>query len=154
MEVYNAKNIKKDIFDIVKNNYFMRFKEEQQYVVDERKNKVNEIIDFINSPDFYKYIFNDTKGKKMLTKYIQNLSEDQYKKPWSRLKDFQKLDRLELYFKQYSNSSNYNDVADDLQQKLVNKKYNKAISYNKTDGKIIQINSIEVKDNKIIFSDT
>lgn len=74
-----------------------------------------------------------------------------YQKPWTRLTEFHKINRLENYINSLTDNKNERKTAlTKLKTLLTNKKLtSKTVVYDQKEGKITEITCVKVKDNKI-----
>ena len=135
--------IKNDIYDLIRDNQIYRY----IYELQNSKNE-NEKIEIQN-------ILNELQNNNKtpinsldnLKNHINEIENMKYQKIWSRLKDFQKEDRLEKYLKLIK-------VNDDIYKKVIdlfnngNLNSSKEVEYDNNKCEIINLKCLEKDDNE------
>ena len=137
-------DIKNDIEMIIRDNKIYRYLSQIQYAENDEQEKIKKILSNLqkNKPEV-------TNPREELDNFIKTIGENQYKKSWNKLRDFQKKDRLNNYI----NSINIDNENKDLLLQMLNDKKlksSKIVDYDTTLSKINSIKCLKLKDDMYV----
>ena len=137
-------DIKNDIEMIIRDNKIYRYLSQIQYAESDEQEKIKKILSNLqkNKPEV-------ANPREELDNFIKTIGENQYKKSWNKLRDFQKKDRLNNYI----NSINIDNENKDLLLQMLNDKKlksSKIVDYDTTLSKINSIKCLKLKDDMYV----
>jgi len=134
-------DIRNDIAMIIRDNKIYRYLSQIQYAENTEQEKIKKILSNLqkNKPEI-------NNPREELDNFIKTIGENQYKKSWNKLRDFQKKDRLINYI----NSINIDNENKELLLQMLNDKKlksSKVVDYDVNLSKIVSIKCLKLNNN-------
>ena len=136
--------------EIEKQNMLFRFNEEKNDCSDVKRLKYLKLL--VNKLEEKKSgELTQTKNEKDVADYLKDINDKQFLVRWTKLKSFQRVDRISRFMDQYKLYEGYGDTLNSILAEISSKAHAKLVDYDSQTGKVVGCDLVKVEDNKISF---